>query len=113
MNFGFNEMARASIQSLLRHAGRPTTVRRLEFVENKMGDPIPVIKIGRRRVVFYPLLREEAVDGLMEDPEGLETLLRYRYAFLSRTDYYLCREAIQIMPDYVMLLPENPEVVQN
>ena len=48
---------------------------------------------------------------LNEDLEGLETLLRYGFAFLNGAPYRLCRQAIEIMPDYVSLLPENPKVV--
>ncbi|NQT29903.1 MAG: hypothetical protein HQ596_04960 [Candidatus Saganbacteria bacterium] len=111
LNFGFSEMRKASVESLIRHAERPTADKRLEFVEGRGGIPVPVMRIGRRRVVFYPSLREKVVVALMEDVEGLETLLRYRHAFLTRTDYYLCSEAIEIMPDYMALLPENPEII--
>lgn len=111
--FGFQSIASSSIRYFLEalQSGLENTTPQLDAIRGRGETRIPIIKLASRKIVFNPQIPTDQMIEVAKDTSLLVRYLQNKQAFLSGANYHLTRKARRIVPKYIRLLPENPEVI--
>jgi hypothetical protein len=112
LGFGFSVVSEDKIAAFVREAAeknRPISQKIMTDYEFGERLSLQTIIVGDRFIFFHPPVNPRELDHYVREPDDLLYPLGKRGAFINCTDYAIATEAAAILPDYVKLLPANPQ----